>query len=146
MQVQSDIQGITESVLVMREGSVCYGVHTVRVRQILSEISVTSMPMQLSCVCGIANFKGRIIPILSLGKICGEEAEERTCVIFEEKEQLYGLMVSNVERIVDGGQMEEGTQQEMKTGVVRFRKVIQAEEPVFILDMEKIMNGIMEGA
>ena len=97
--------------LTFRLGDEDYGVHILRVREIIGLMEITALPRTPDYVKGVINLRGKIIPVVQLRVRFGlDEVEdtESTCVIVvevensehDEKHQV-GVIVDSVSEVLD---------------------------------------------
>ena len=145
MQEQNTIYKPENFVLVMEENQTLYGMYAARVVEILPMMKITVLPKQPDYMVGVCNYKGSVIPVLSLGVICGEKKAkiDTVCVIFEEGGDLMGMSAENVYEII---QDEEDSvtfdKVNMNSSYIKIRKVLRGEKPVFVLNVTDIIQGL----
>ncbi|HBS58632.1 MAG TPA: chemotaxis protein CheV, partial [Firmicutes bacterium] len=61
-------------------GDVHYGINVAKVREIVKPLKITKMPETHPCVDGVIELRGRVMPLVNLGKRLGAEhfAERET--------------------------------------------------------------------
>lgn len=88
-----------------------YGVHILRVREIIGLMEITALPRTPAYVKGVINLRGKIIPVVQLRVRFGfhdADATDSTCVIVvdieneeaDEKHQV-GIIVDSVSEVLD---------------------------------------------
>jgi len=138
--------------LVFNLGKEIYGIPILKITTIERKMDITHIPKTPSYVKGIANLRGKIIPVMDLKQKFGlgvTETTERTCVIVvdirtDSGSQTNGLVVDNVSEVLD---MEEDgyiepvpkygdTQidQEFMSGIGKI-----GDRVIIFLDIEKIL-------
>ncbi len=97
-QAQTD----TEKYLVVTSAGVLYGVNTRHIETILTEISITWLPMLPQHIRGVINLRGAVVPILDFRLLLGQEPGEKSCTIVLDSEGVQiGIMVDEVDQTVD---------------------------------------------
>lgn len=92
----------TEKYLVVTSAGVLYGVNTRIIETILTEISITWLPMLPQHIRGVINLRGAVVPILDFRLLLGQEPGERSCTIVLDNEGVQiGIMVDEVDQTVD---------------------------------------------
>lgn len=97
--------------LTFRLGEEDYGVHILRVREIIGLMEITALPRTPDYVRGVINLRGKIIPVVNLRVRFGlseVEDTESTCIIVlevdrqdqDEKHQV-GVIVDSVSEVLD---------------------------------------------
>lgn len=90
-------------------GQESYGIDILKVREIIRVPDITPVPQMPSCVKGVINLRGKVIPVIDLRvKFQFPQAEfhERTCMIVvcvklpSSEETFIGLIVDVVEEVV----------------------------------------------
>lgn len=95
-------QADTEKYLVVTSAGVLYGVNTRYIQTILTEISITWLPMLPQHIRGVINLRGAVVPILDFRLLLGQEPGEKSCTIVLDKEGVQiGIMVDEVDQTVD---------------------------------------------
>lgn len=90
-----------EKYLVFRANDIFYGVNIDLVVDIITEISVTYLPMLPPHIQGVINLRGQIVPILDFRILLGQPASEDYCTIVLNVEGTHiGIMTDSVEQIV----------------------------------------------
>lgn len=92
----------TEKYLVVTSAGVLYGVNTRVIETILTEISITWLPMLPQHIRGVINLRGAVVPILDFRLLLGQEPGEKSCTIVLDNEGVQiGIMVDEVDQTVD---------------------------------------------
>ncbi len=93
-----------ERYLTFRSDNTTIGVSTNYVIEILTDQTITELPMVPGFIKGIINMRGQIVPIIDIRAKMGKFAEETetTCIIVLEIDTTYvGILVDNVEQVLD---------------------------------------------
>ncbi len=91
----------TENYLIFRSCDALYGVNADYVVEIITETSVTHMPMVPAHVSGVVNLRGAIVPVLDFRLMLGLEASEKCIMLVLEIEGAQvGIMVDSVEQML----------------------------------------------
>ena len=146
--------------IVFTLGRETYGIPILEIITIERAMEITSIPSTPSFVRGIANLRGRIIPIIDLKDKVGigaVEETDRVCVIIVDigtgqGTQRYGLMVDEVSEVVN---MEEefiepvpkysntSINQEFMSGIGKVKEKVMEqviEKVIILLDIQKILE------
>ena len=93
----------TEKYLVVSSAGVLYGVNTRYIETILTEISITWLPMLAPHIRGVINLRGAVVPILDFRLLLGQEPGEKSCTIVLDSGDgtQIGIMVDEVDQTVD---------------------------------------------
>ncbi|MFZ5584316.1 MAG: chemotaxis protein CheW [Thermodesulfobacteriota bacterium] len=86
-----------------------YGIAILKVREIIGLVPITPIPRTPDFVKGVANLRGKVIPVLDLRQKFGLDAapyDERTCIIVVEAADgggasLLGLVVDGVNEVAN---------------------------------------------
>jgi purine-binding chemotaxis protein CheW len=125
-----------------------FGVHVLKVREIIRMPEVTRVPNTPSYVEGVINLRGKVIPVMSMRKRFGLEELEfdnRTRIMVMDVEgELMGFIVDAVSEVIRISQEEiqpppavvsSGVDHECLSGVIS-----QSERLLVLLDLEKISS------
>lgn len=126
-------------------GDVHYGINVAKVREIVKPLKVTKMPETNPCVDGIVELRGRIMPLVNLGKRIGAEHfedREKHIIICEFNQTFVGFLVNSVARIhrISWNDLEsvpESTDAEIVTGIIKTDNGL-----IVLLDFERILAEI----
>ncbi len=81
-----------------------FGINVFKVKEICRAMPITKTPNMPSGVEGIVSLRGRILPVLSLGKFMGMSTQEAgaqsTMMVTEYSRHVLGFMVHGVDRII----------------------------------------------
>lgn len=85
-------------------GMQCYGVSVLQAREIVrSSIGIIPVSDADPSIAGVVNLRGRILPVINLGKHFGEEIDiddkESRIIILEDRQSRVGFLVNRVTRI-----------------------------------------------
>lgn len=93
-----------ERYLTFRSDGTTMGVSTNYVIEILTDQSITELPMVPDYIKGIINMRGQIVPIIDIRAKMGKFADctETSCIIVLEIDSTYvGILVDGVEQVLD---------------------------------------------
>lgn len=91
-----------EKYLLFRSGGILYGVQVDFVKEILTEISITKIPLTPPYVLGVINLRGLVPPIIDFRLLLGRIPPENSCAIMLEIENTtVGILVDGVDQTVD---------------------------------------------
>ncbi|MDD2959396.1 MAG: chemotaxis protein CheW [Lachnospiraceae bacterium] len=145
MQEQNTINRPKDGLVIIRQGETFYGIYSSRVLEIVNEPRITAMPKQPDYLRGLFNYKGRIVPVLSFGKLCGEERkeQERVCILFSLHHQTMGMLVEDVTKMIyDEGREIPCSEEERIRDHICIRKVLMETVPVFVLDLPEVIKRL----
>lgn len=77
------------------------GLPATQVREILSMPRIVRVPHAPDALLGVANMRGTVIPVISVGQVIGQEKSECQQVIVVDNDGLVGLAVTSVTQLVD---------------------------------------------
>ncbi|MCX5767231.1 MAG: chemotaxis protein CheW [Gemmatimonadetes bacterium] len=90
-----------------------YGIEILKVQEIIGSMAITTVPGTPAFICGIANLRGKVIPIINLRRKFGMEdidATTESCIIVVQVRGVStGLVVDRVSEVVNiaGTDVEE---------------------------------------
>lgn len=134
-----------------------YGIHILKVKEIISLMEITGIPKTPRFIKGVINLRGKIIPVMDLRVRFGLEEKEythRTCIVvveinLREIKRQIGLIVDTVSEVVtiQGNDIEmpqeckEFTDTGFLTGIGKVKgKVILLLDIDRILDINELMT------
>lgn len=123
-----------------------FGINVFKVQEVLRAPQLTRMPSSHPLVCGVADIRGAIVPVIDLSLALGgsSDAEAAHLIVTEYNRSVQGFLVHAVERIIhvsvetmqppprDSG--DEG----YLTAITR-----HGEELVEIIDVEKLLSEVL---
>jgi len=126
-------------------GDVHYGINVAKVREIVKPLKITKMPETHPCVDGVIELRGRIMPLVNLGKRLGAEHfedRETHIIICEFNQTFVGFRVNSVARIhrVSWDELESVPQSadaEIVTGIIKM-----PDKLIILLDFERILAEV----
>ena len=86
-----------------------YGIEILRVQEIIQMQRITKLPKASSCLLGVINIRGKIIPVVSLRSALdmmqGQDTD-KTCIVvaqitFQGSTKTVGLVVDEVKEVMD---------------------------------------------
>jgi purine-binding chemotaxis protein CheW len=139
--------GANEFVTFLIAGEV-FALNMAPVQEIIRVPEVVKVPKSPPSLMGIANLRGRVLPIINLRKIFGlpeKELDESSRVIVIDIGQALGFLVDNVASVIDVEEAKIDTSSDIKSvvkseflrGVI---KDIAQFKMVMILDIEKVIE------
>lgn len=135
-----------ELLLFRLQGKQVYGINVFKVREVIHCPDLTKMPKSDPKVRGIANMRGKILPVIDLsmaigGQLLGDEGG--FVVITEYNRTLQGFLVGSVDKIVNK-KWEEVLPPPRGTGKGSYMTAVTDVEGVMveIIDVEKVLSEI----
>jgi len=132
-----------------------YGIHILKVREIIGYMEVTPVPQTPEFVKGVVNLRGKVIPVINLRSRFGMEETEvtdETCIIVvevefvteEESEEIQmGIVVDTVREVEDipRGNIDEAPNfgGEVDTEYIAGMGKIE-ENVVILLDIDRVLT------
>ncbi|MCI4666441.1 MAG: chemotaxis protein CheW [Neomegalonema sp.] len=102
-QSAADAAGQLEQYILFRVGQEHFALPLAQVCEIIREPALASVPLSPSCLIGLANLRGQVLPVIdvrqALGILCDEEDEAPRILVFDNGETT-GLRVDHVSTIV----------------------------------------------
>jgi purine-binding chemotaxis protein CheW len=98
-------QAAADQVLSFFVGGAEYGVPILRVRELVGSLAITRVPSAPAFVRGVANLRGRVVPVVDLSLRFGREETTVTrwsCIVIVESASvgLVGLLADSVSQVV----------------------------------------------
>lgn len=137
--------------LSFRLGEETFALGILAVREIIEYGGVTDVPMMPSCVRGVINLRGAVVPVLDLASRLGRGAGSvgrRSCIVIVEmgappEQQVHGLLVDAVNAVLDieAGQIEAppgfgaGLRNDFISGIGKVNGKF-----VIIINLEAVLN------
>ncbi len=88
--------------LLFQSGGLLFGVVADYVVEIITNHTVTHLPLVPDYVKGIINLRGQIIPIVDIRNLLGQPADRADCIIILNiDEVMVGILVDTVQRMID---------------------------------------------
>jgi purine-binding chemotaxis protein CheW len=128
-----------------------FAINVSSVREIIEYTQITRVPMMQSCIAGVTNIRGNVIPVLDLSDrlgMGGSAISKRSCVItveadVEGEEMDVGLIVDMVDQVYDVTQQQKMEAPEFGSKIRKeFMQTMAKVEGKFMtfLDMGGILN------
>ena len=125
-----------------------FAINMAPVQEIIRVPEIVKVPKSPPSLMGLANLRGKVLPIINLRKVFGLEEktiDESTRVIVIDLGQTLGFLVDNVSSVIDVDETKIETSSEIKSivksdflkGVI---KDIAKFKMVMILDIEKVIE------
>ncbi len=123
-----------------------FGINVFKVQEVIPRPALSWMPASHELVRGVAEIRGRMVPVIDLNKAIGAEPDDRAAhvIVTEYNRSIQGFLVRAVERIIHvdvanvlpppGGAGEGG----YLTAVMRHN-----DEMVEIIDVEKVLADVV---
>ncbi len=91
----------TENYLIFSSCGILYGVNADNVVEIITEISVTHLPMVPMHISGVVNLRGTVVPVIDYRLMLGQMPGENYCmIVLEIDETQVGILVDSVEQML----------------------------------------------
>ena len=98
----TDIPTSTERFLTFMSDGLTIGVSTNYVTEIITNHTITIIPLVPDYVKGIINLRGQIIPIVDIRLLLGQPSQSDNCIIILNIEDtLVGILVDTVQKMID---------------------------------------------
>lgn len=133
-------------------GQMC-GIPVLEVHDVLSEQSITAVPLAPPAVAGVLNLRGRIVTSIDLRKRLGlgeqEEDGDNMSIVVEYQGEPYSLLIDSVGDVMSFPEESfernpvtlDTCWQDVSAGIFRLKG-----ELMVVLDVEKLLNFDMEQA
>lgn len=147
MDEVEEVEVEKERFLTFRSADLTFAVNTKYVIEIITNHSITTLPMVPEYIKGIINLRGQIIPIvdirLRLGKPSIEmENNEANCIIVLDIDSIsVGIIVDSVSQVVDSelskiAPVPVNNQRELVNGMIS----LDVNNVVLLLDCEQLVD------
>lgn len=137
-----------ELLLFRLAGQQLYGINVFKVQEVIRCPDLTHVPNSSSLVRGIANMRGRTIPVIDLGLAMGQppmvDVENAFVIIADYNRKIQGFLVRGVERIVNMN-WEEILPPPKGSGANSYMTSVTNidDKLVEIIDVEKVLAEIV---
>lgn len=123
-------------------GKANYGIHVVKVREVINPVPITQMPNSHPYINGIFTLRGQVMPLVNLSCCLGVEDEEcntHSIIVSELNNHFVGFLVNEVSRIhrVSWSIIESPPDVASSESVIGIIKM--GEKIVILLDFERIV-------
>lgn len=99
---EDQVQADTEKYLVVSSAGVLYGFNTRVISTILTDISITWLPVLPQHIRGVINLRGAVVPIMDFRLLLGQEPGDKSCtIVLDNNGVQIGIMVDEVDQTVD---------------------------------------------
>ncbi len=141
-----DVPASTERFLTFNSDGLTIGISTDYVTEIITNHSITTLPLVPDYVKGIINLRGQIIPIIDIRLRMGKEAisyTSRTCIIVLNIDSIHiGIVVDMVQQVIDIDKeliasMPIEDHQELINGMISLDK----QAVLLFLDCEQLVHA-----
>lgn len=93
---------LTDKYLIFVSDGLLFGAHADHVSEIITNITITHLPMVPHYVRGIINLRGQIVPIIDIRLLLDKEPGENYCTIVLNLEGTQiGVLVDRVDQMID---------------------------------------------
>ncbi len=123
-----------------------FGINVFKVQEVIRRPRLSSMPSSHPLVAGVADIRGRVVPVIDLHRAIGgpavTEASAAHVIVAEYSRSVQGFLVQSVDRIIH---VDVATvQPPPETGTESFLTAITryGEELVEIIDVEKVLAAV----
>jgi len=136
-----------ELLLFRLDGDQLYGINVFKVQEVIRCPKLTQIPRAKEVVYGIANMRGKTIPVIDLGFALGnptiQNVESSFVIIADYNRSIQGFMVSGVDRIVNMNWEDILAPPKGSGGGHYLTAVTRVDEKlVEIIDVEKVLHEI----
>ncbi|MCI8559351.1 MAG: chemotaxis protein CheW [Lachnospiraceae bacterium] len=133
-----------ERYLTFRSDGTTMGVSTNYVIEILTDQSITELPMVPDYIKGIINMRGQIVPIIDIRARMGKFADctDKSCIIVLEIDSTYvGIWVDGVEQVLDIDQTQiSPIPVEDQQGLVDGMISLSSQEVLLFLNCQELIR------
>jgi purine-binding chemotaxis protein CheW len=145
MSVNSNFN--SEQVIIFSLAEALYGINSSTVEGILKMQSITVVPRAHSCIEGVTNLRGNVVPVINLHKRLNlpltEETLESRIINVKINSIAAGLIVDSVHSVlhVDGKNINAPPKSNPTANAAFFRAVAKVDDQlVTLLDLAKVLH------
>lgn len=123
-----------------------YALPVASVREVIDAPALTRVPRAPSCVEGIVNLRGSVVPVVHLGRRLGlEEGATPRCIVFVEwQNEVVGLLVDEVVAVISLTEFQtEGLRSGPGSAADDFVSAVSRQEDgrlIVVLDLQKLLD------
>lgn len=100
--VSSAAEPSTEKYMLFLSDALLFGVKAEYVVEIITNHTITPLPLVPDYILGIINLRGQIIPIVDMRLLLGHSPAPDTCIIILNiQDTMVGILVDSVQRMLD---------------------------------------------
>ncbi len=124
-----------------------FGINVFKVQEVIKRPALSGMPGAHPHIAGVAEIRGRVIPVIDLRRAIGIEGGDASggahVIVAEFNRSIQGFLVSSVDRIVhvDVAQLQPpptGSGEGYLTAITRYQ-----DQLVEIIDVEKVLSEVV---
>lgn len=135
----------TEKYLIFSSSGILYGVNADYVAEIITETSVTHLPMVPPYISGVINIRGQIVTIIDFRMLLGQmPGENYSTIVLDVEGTQIGILVDTVEQMVD---IEKSSilpvpsqQQAQSLGTDRMCTLPNGNGTMMVLDCSRLLH------
>ncbi len=135
------------------EKSPLFGINVFKVRELVALPNLTAVPNRHPCVPGIANIRGKAVPVIDLHKYfgCGDENNANIIVVTEFNNSIQGFLAHEIDDIkqFDWGEITEPPSMISEIAgvsngnVLTAMSVLDGGQMLLIIDVEQIISEVL---
>lgn len=104
---EKDLSADIKKYLIFSSNEKLFGVDTDYVETILTETTITYVPMLPGHIRGVINMRGLIVPIIDFRLLLGQGMSDSKCVVVLKDDDTYvGILVDDVDEMEDVGRKQ----------------------------------------
>ncbi len=104
---EKDLSSDIKKYLIFSSNEKLFGVDTDYVETILTETTITYVPMLPGHIRGVINMRGLIVPIIDFRLLLGQGMSDSKCVVVLKDDDTYvGILVDDVDEMEDVGRKQ----------------------------------------
>lgn len=131
------------------EDSELFGLNVFKVRELMEVPEVMKMPGSSSCMLGVANIRGKSVPIIDLKEYCGikDDTPPKILVVTEYNSSVQGFLVHDVDNIMQLEWSQIKPPPEMlgnkRSNILTAISRLKDNRMLLILDVEKVLSEVL---
>ncbi len=124
-----------------------YALDISEVQEVVRYQEITPLPRVPDYILGVINLRGKIIPIIDLGKRIGVESSKensKKIIIVKKNNELYGLLVDKVKGVlkVSGDEIEDVRYGDLRLSEKYIKGLIRKDNNIIIiLNLDNILSS-----
>ncbi len=131
------------------EHSELFGLNVFKVRELLAVPPLMDIPMSPKCMKGMANIRGRSVPVIDLKEFCGikDPTPPKILILTEYNNSVQGFLVHDVDNIIQLAWSEIKPPPPMvsnvDSSVLTAISELEDQRMLLIIDVEKILAEVL---
>lgn len=123
-----------------------FGLDVTAVQEILAKIALRNLPRAAKHICGIFDFRGKIIPVINLQVLLSSAGTDNkgSIIVMRHENQVFGLIVDKVFAVLTDQDQIQSLDQEQSDNPYIAGRVNYKEQAVTLLDLAALAMTVAE--